>query len=236
MCACVPAAIRLCADGGANRVFAALPPELRSSVLPDCIVGDLDSARDDVLQFYRQLGVPVVHETEQVSTDLQKAIRQLARLIDADTNAAASAIKHVVIYGAFGGRFDQLIGNTVTLHTHQQYLPPTTQLLLLSEGNLAQLIPPGRHSIVGHRHFEGAGTHCGLMALQGDVAAVWTSGLEWDMTGQRMGWDAIMSTSNVIASNKDSVVTVSSEGGQLVWTTEFSAARGDVALKPADDA
>ena len=213
------AALRLCADGGADRVYAALPAALRSSVLPDRIVGDMDSASADVLDYYGSRGVAVVREAEQLSTDLQKAIRQLGLLLDSDS---AGSVRHVVVYGAFGGRFDQLVGNLVTLHSHQRYLPAGVQMLLLSEGNLAQLLPAGQHVIAGHPAFEGAGKHCGLMALQGEVKGVWTSGLTWDLQGQSMGWDATMSTSNVIRSD-DAQVAVSIQHGQLVWTTEFSS-------------
>ena len=213
---CVSASYRLCADGGVNRVYHALPPPLRSAVLPDSIVGDLDSASSEVLQYYRGLGVEVVREAEQLSTDLHKAIRRLARLL-----SGGREVRHVVVYGAFGGRFDQLVGNLVTLHSHQRVLPADVQLLLLSEGNLAQLLPAGRNIIAGHPDFEGAGKHCGLMALQGEVKGVWTSGLTWDIHGDSMGWDATMSTSNIVHSS-DAQVAVSIEHGQLVWTTEFS--------------
>ena len=67
------AAVRVCADGGANRLYDELPglvaaaatagpsgaEEVRATYLPSAIRGDLDSIREDVLQFYRQRGVQV---------------------------------------------------------------------------------------------------------------------------------------------------------------------------------
>lgn len=61
------ATLRVCADGGANRLYDELPGMLpgqaaeavRSQYLPSAIQGDLDSIRPDVLAFYRQHGVPV---------------------------------------------------------------------------------------------------------------------------------------------------------------------------------
>ena len=218
LCCVVSAAVRICADGGANRVYAGLPVAVRSSELPHCIVGDLDSASPDVMEYYGKLGVDIVRQADQHSTDLHKAIAQLARLLSL---SGGLDVRHVVVYGAFGGRFDQLISNLVTLHSHRRHLPADVQMLLLSEGNLAQLVPAGQHVIAGHAAFEGEGKHCGLMALHGDVRGVWTSGLTWELTGQTLGWDAIQSTSNVIRS-KDAQVTIGIEHGQLVWTTEFS--------------
>lgn len=44
--------IKVCADGGANRLFDSLLPELRANCIPDYIVGDLDSLRPEVKDFY----------------------------------------------------------------------------------------------------------------------------------------------------------------------------------------
>ncbi|KAB2015801.1 hypothetical protein ERO13_D08G052500v2 [Gossypium hirsutum] len=57
------AQLRLCADGGANRVFDEMPllfPEedasdVRRRYKPDVINGDMDSIRKEVLDFYRSL-------------------------------------------------------------------------------------------------------------------------------------------------------------------------------------
>jgi len=62
----LPAAcIRICADGGANRLYDLAPtwspakeaPAARRNFLPTLIKGDLDSLRPEVAEFYSQNGV-----------------------------------------------------------------------------------------------------------------------------------------------------------------------------------
>lgn len=45
--------LKVCADGGANRLFDSLTPEQRGVYVPQYIVGDLDSLRSDVAEFYK---------------------------------------------------------------------------------------------------------------------------------------------------------------------------------------
>lgn len=83
---------RICADGGANRVFDALP---KSAAPPDAILGDLDSIRQDVRQAYVRNGVPVTDlSDDQDSTDLDKCIQHVRRemLADAGDSAAPDTI------------------------------------------------------------------------------------------------------------------------------------------------
>ena len=49
----------------------------RHSYQPDLIKGDLDSLRPDVRAFYETLGVPVIRDRDQNSTDLGKCIATL---------------------------------------------------------------------------------------------------------------------------------------------------------------
>ena len=75
---------RVCADGAANRLHDALLARegegcadagralSRESMLPDAITGDLDSAREGVLDFYSERGTRVVPNPSQDSNDLEK--------------------------------------------------------------------------------------------------------------------------------------------------------------------
>lgn len=87
----------VCADGGANR--------LRDSgldIVPDAIVGDLDSIREDVAAYYREKRVSIIEDGDQYSTDMDKAVRWA---IKQDPN------DDIVIVASMGGRLDHSLSN-----------------------------------------------------------------------------------------------------------------------------
>ena len=79
--------MRICADGGANRLYDEIPKLLscasdeaavrvRKQHLPQSIRGDLDSIREDVRTFYVDNGVEITDlAADQDSTDLEKCLR-----------------------------------------------------------------------------------------------------------------------------------------------------------------
>ncbi|CAI5481044.1 unnamed protein product [Closterium sp. Yama58-4] len=78
--------LRLCADGGVNRLYDELPgmfpgedpDDVRRRFVPHIIKGDLDSARPQVLAFYKQLGAEIVDMSkDQDTTDLHKCINRI---------------------------------------------------------------------------------------------------------------------------------------------------------------
>lgn len=82
----------VCADGGANKVRA-------YGIVPDCIIGDLDSITQKTRHFFSF--VPVIHVADQESTDLEKVLEYL--LTQRFTSAS--------IIGATGDRPDHMMAN-----------------------------------------------------------------------------------------------------------------------------
>ena len=68
-----------CADGGANRAHDLLG----AGRAPDAVVGDLDSARADVLAAYEKNGCAVHRVEDQDANDLSKALAHVGRRWDA---------------------------------------------------------------------------------------------------------------------------------------------------------
>lgn len=59
-------------DGASNRVFDTFEEEERLRYLPTHIIGDLDSARKDVLDYYEQNCVKLIQDPDQDNNDFQK--------------------------------------------------------------------------------------------------------------------------------------------------------------------
>ncbi|CAI5969822.1 unnamed protein product [Closterium sp. NIES-65] len=93
--------LRLCADGGVNRLYDELPgmfpgedpDDVRRRFVPHIIKGDLDSARPQVLAFYKQLGAEIVDMSkDQDTTDLHKCINRILLDTGHSSSVTPSAI------------------------------------------------------------------------------------------------------------------------------------------------
>ncbi|TYZ60286.1 hypothetical protein PybrP1_009033 [[Pythium] brassicae (nom. inval.)] len=211
------AELRMCADGGANRLFDGSTgsggSESGDDVLPPhCIKGDLDSLREDVRAFYAARGALVERDPGQDSNDLDKCLELIFARQEREPARGRFA---VVIFGALGGRLDQEMQNLNALFCwHDRF----QQLALLSEDATARLLLPGaRHVIEPNFAFETR--TCGLIPLAGACAATTTAGLQWDLRGQEMRFGGLISSSNHVADGHAVVHVENSH--PLVWTTEL---------------
>lgn len=67
--------VKICADGAANMLYDFFSDEIeRSKFLPNYIIGDLDSIKKEVLEYYRKQNVIVIKQTTQYSTDFTKCV------------------------------------------------------------------------------------------------------------------------------------------------------------------
>lgn len=72
--------LRVCADGGANRLYEFFNDNVsaRARYLPDYIIGDFDSLKPEVEQYYRNAGVTLIEQRSQFSTDFTKALHLIS--------------------------------------------------------------------------------------------------------------------------------------------------------------
>ncbi|KAK4418145.1 Thiamine pyrophosphokinase [Sesamum alatum] len=206
------AQLRMCADGGANRLYDELPLlfadedalAVRRRYKPDVIIGDMDSIREEVLEFYKNAGTKVLNAShDQDTTDLHKCVSYVQDLPNLKNQNIC-----ILVAGALGGRFDHEIGNINVLCRF-----PSMRIILLSDDCLIQLLPSSHHHEI-HIQSTVEGPHCGLIPIGGPSKRSTTTGLQWNLTDAEMRFGGLISTSNIV---KGDVVTVRSDA-DLLWT------------------
>ncbi|MBC7765168.1 MAG: thiamine diphosphokinase [Hyphomonadaceae bacterium] len=94
----------VCADGGADYLMG-------TDVLPDVIVGDLDSITPQAVAYYEQKKVPfVTYDVHKDLTDMEIAL----------SYALDKGATEIVLLGASGSRFDHSYANVTLLKRLQQ--------------------------------------------------------------------------------------------------------------------
>lgn len=120
----ITAAMFLCADGGANRLYDVLKKkDLHKELIPDMICGDMDSIRPEIRDFYKSKCMMVESKCQE-TTDLEKCLRAI------DSEYA------VLVLGSLFGRMDHFLG---CLHSIYK---PNRQILLLDAQNVAFWLYP----------------------------------------------------------------------------------------------
>ncbi len=210
---------RIAADGGANRLY-----EYSKDLIPDRIRGDLDSLDPKVRNYYQTKEVSVEQDFCQNTNDLDKALQALVG------EDGSTAVDRVVIYGAFGGRFDQEMASFAALYKWANLFGG--QLYLYSDETCAFLIPANvdceiRLPFYDDCHSEeeeelGEGPTCGLIPLGCRCESLVTSGLKWDLDGSiPLEFGGLVSSSNRVM--KDTVKVCSSH--PIVFTAELTTSR-----------
>lgn len=96
---CNPALI-ICADGGANAAY-------KIGILPDLLIGDMDSVKPEILKEYQISGVEIKkYSTHKDETDTELAVNYCIE----------KEVSRVILFGALGSRLDHSFGNIYLLN------------------------------------------------------------------------------------------------------------------------
>ena len=171
------ASLLVCADGGANLAR-------RYGLMPDAIVGDLDSVAPETLAHYRDVALVRDEDTER--TDAEKAI---------DWALARKRFEEVALLGASSGRIDHVIGHIALLRRYRE----RTRLVLEDDVARAWL---GTGAIPID---EPEGTVVSFFAIGGAAGGVTTKNFRYALTDRTLELGEQDSVSNVVAERPASI-------------------------------
>jgi thiamine pyrophosphokinase len=178
----------ICADGGAFH--------LRNfGIIPDILVGDLDSIRHSDFEFLKDAGVEIIkYPVQKDMTDAQLAVEL----------AIQRGCKTVVMIGALGSRLDHSISNVNLL---KRLLDADVKGIIVNEHNEAVLIDS--HICLQKED----GIKMSLLPLTTCVTGVTTKGLYYPLENATMEIGSTWGVSNEFS---EDTASVSITGGLLL--------------------
>jgi thiamine pyrophosphokinase len=187
-----PAQMIVAADGGAHKARLL-------GLLPDVVVGDMDSLSPETLAELEQEGVEVLrHPAEKEASDTELAVHEALR----------RGATGLVILGALGGpRFEHTLANVLLLTMPEL---ADTDVALVDGPVVVRVIGsggPGRLELAGQ-----PGDLVSLLPLTERVEGVTTVGLAYPLAGETLHQGPARGLSNVLV---DSSATVTTAAGRL---------------------
>lgn len=195
----------ICADHGADVAWEA-------GLVPDLIVGDLDSVSQDTLHHFRSLGVEVIHDG---SSDLLDTEIALMKAIEAGAD-------RIILFGGWGNRIDQSLSTfgfllpqripqSITLKTG---IPYSGEVHIVTDRSLIGLVTSGS-SIPTMK-----GSRIGLIPLPRAIG-VSTTGLKYELLDSDLMFSTTMSISNVSVGDAFEVTFSSGELAVIQWYNDM---------------
>ena len=183
------------------------------SQLPHVVCGDFDSISPDTLRYFESEGAQVIHDEDQYTTDLMKALGVLEKKCEVQSHAKMD----VVISGGLEGRVDQALSQL-----HQLYLSSTTKgacvgdIYLMTQTSIVMLLEKHRNEILAPVSKGMFTQNVGIVPLAGPVTLT-TSGFEWNLKDDKLEFGRFISTSNHIVRDTLEVETC----GPILLTLEM---------------
>ena len=185
------AGLIIAADGGANHCA-------RLGIVPDILLGDLDSVETGLLQKLQAQGVAIHrHPPEKDATDLELAL-------DLALDRGATA---VWLVGALGGRWDMSLANIMLCALEKYRSLPIT---LMGADCRMHILRAGHPFTVHPTH---PGRKVSLLPLGGDIQGITLEGFQYPLRDASLPFGSSRGISNVLT---EEMGTVRLEQGVLL--------------------
>lgn len=183
---CSTADYIICADGGAEYAFY-------NGIVPDLLIGDMDSIDSNILDFYIKKGVKIErYAVEKDYTDTEICVER----------AIQYGATEICIAAGVGGRIDHSLGNIFLLFSIMDkgikgYIASEQECVYISRSYLELSGNPG--DIIS------------LIPLRGSVRGVYTEGLKYTLFNGELPFGRALGVSNEMLSNRCAIRVESGE-------------------------
>lgn len=169
-------------DGGANHCR-------NFGIVPDVLIGDLDSIAPDVLQELREQDVAIhLHPPRKDATDLELALDL----------AMDKGAREIWLLAGLGGRWDMSLANVLLLAS-KKYQP--LRCTILAESCTMHILHPGAAFAVSGV----PGQRVSLLPLAGDVRGLTLQGFEYPLKDATLDLGSTQGVSNVLSERTASI-------------------------------
>ncbi|HSQ89666.1 thiamine diphosphokinase [Romboutsia sp.] len=168
----------ICADGGANHAY-------KMDIVPDYIIGDLDSVQFDIINYYKNCGV----RFEEFPSKKNETDTELCIYLADKLNA-----KEIHFIGSLGGRIDHTIANVNLLYyVRKMDIVPK----IISEKEQIYIAINEEKIIHGNK-----GDTISIIPINGDAKGVTLTNLEYPLNNYDMKFYLPLGISNVMLSKE----------------------------------
>lgn len=152
---------------------------IRKQYHPNVMIGDLDSIRRDVEEYYTGEGIELVTKKSQDENDSQKALGHIVEIYKGNNAWKEKSASKIMIMGPFGGRLDHTLSNLSTLIKFSCE-HPSFSLCMISKAAMVVPILPGKTMYLRAKGFE-KDSGIGIIPAHGRCSYVKTTGLKWNL-------------------------------------------------------
>ena len=167
----------ICSDGGANHAY-------KMDIIPDYIIGDLDSIEDNILKYYKSKHV----QFEKFPAKKDETDTELSILLADKLNS-----KEIDLIGALGGRIDHTIANINLLYyIKNKGIAPR----IISERE--EIYIAIDEDIIIHGNI---GDTISIIPIKGDAKGITLENLEYTLDNYDMEFSRPLGVSNIMKKN-----------------------------------
>ncbi|MDR2720947.1 MAG: thiamine diphosphokinase [Puniceicoccales bacterium] len=171
----------------------------KASIIPDVILGDMDTISEKTLEFFAKLGTRILRKPDQNFSDLEKAIFHCR-----EENAQS-----IVIINATSGRFDHTIANIFFL---KKYHSSKCDIKILDNGAAIVYREDSRMTIRSH-----VGCKCGFFGVP--HCKISSQGLRYELNNFKLTLGLSESIANEFAQSNVNLTI----DGQCLLTYELGS-------------